>query len=117
MTKLSRAQNQVKKLGRASINSPLSVVAAAIFSALPVYAQAQVNQEQYLEIQVQPLAQALVEIGQDFSVDIIAPAQLTSGYQAPALNAKLTLEQALTQLLENTDLTTKACQFRCNYCH
>lgn len=55
-------------------------------------------------IAAQPLSSALIEFSHTAGVDFIAPSYLLSGLNAPAVEAEVTAETALTLLLQETGL-------------
>ena len=60
-----------------------------------------------LDIEAQPLAQALILLGEQAELTIVVPSHHTKDLQAPALKGKFTLTQALNRLLQETDLGYK----------
>lgn len=91
-----------------SKKSTLSFIAAAVLAALsPQLSYAQQQEVQLVEQRAQALSQALVNLGQQFSVEMIVPEHLVAGKTAPAINGQLNFEQALNTLLRNQGLETK----------
>ena len=59
---------------------------------------------QRVEIDTQPLAEALVEIGRQFGVVVVAPDEITAGKIAPAITGAMTANQAIERLLTGSGL-------------
>ncbi|OCT21547.1 TonB-dependent siderophore receptor [Pseudomonas putida] len=58
-----------------------------------------------IQIQAQPLAQALAQLGQQTNLQLFFSPDLVAGKQAPAVSGNLAPEQALQQLLQGSGLT------------
>ncbi|MEM8937342.1 MAG: TonB-dependent receptor [Pseudomonadota bacterium] len=83
----------------------LSMGSSLVLGLLPAVAQENANVSvQQIEINGGPLGDALIELGQRFGVNIIAPDRLVRGKTAREIAGSLTVEQALEQLLEGTGL-------------
>ena len=83
----------------------LGVASSLVLGALPAIAQDQSTQsEQQIEIAGGPLGDTLVELGERFNVNIIAPDRLVRGKSVGAVSGSLTPEDALEQVLEGTGL-------------
>ncbi|WP_277591485.1 TonB-dependent siderophore receptor [Pseudomonas chlororaphis] len=80
---------------------PLAL-ALAVSAALP---QAHAEQApSAIHIQAQPLGQALSQLGLQTSLQVFFSPELVAGKQAPAVDGKLSPEQALRQLLQGSGL-------------
>ncbi|MGC7837022.1 TonB-dependent siderophore receptor [Pseudomonas wayambapalatensis] len=63
-----------------------------------------------IQIQAQPLASALTQLGQQTSLQLFFSPELVAGKQAPAVSGSLAPEQALQQLLQGSGLTYEMSQ-------
>ncbi len=63
-----------------------------------------------IQIQAQPLAQALAQLGQQTNLQLFFSPDLVAGKQAPAVSGNLAPEQALQQLLQGSGLTYEMSQ-------
>ncbi|MDF0730288.1 TonB-dependent siderophore receptor [Pseudomonas entomophila] len=63
-----------------------------------------------IQIQAQPLAQALAQLGQQTNLQLFFSPELVAGKQAPAVSGNLAPEQALQQLLQGSGLTYEISQ-------
>lgn len=63
-----------------------------------------------IQIQAQPLAQALAQLGQQTNLQLFFSPDLVAGKQAPAVSGNLAPEQALQQLLQGSGLTYEISQ-------
>ncbi|MGE7992889.1 TonB-dependent siderophore receptor [Pseudomonas sp. NPDC089554] len=63
-----------------------------------------------IQIQAQPLAQALAQLGQQTNLQLFFSPELVAGKQAPAVSGTLAPEQALQQLLQGSGLTYEISQ-------
>ncbi|MHA6197148.1 TonB-dependent siderophore receptor [Pseudomonas wadenswilerensis] len=63
-----------------------------------------------IQIQAQPLATALNQLGQQTSLQLFFSPELVAGKQAPAVSGQLSPEQALQALLQGTGLTYEISQ-------
>ncbi|QXI44198.1 TonB-dependent siderophore receptor [Pseudomonas wayambapalatensis] len=63
-----------------------------------------------IQIQAQPLASALTQLGQQTSLQLFFSPELVAGKQAPAVSGSLVPEQALQQLLLGSGLTYEMSQ-------
>ncbi|MBC3468111.1 TonB-dependent siderophore receptor [Pseudomonas sp. RW10S2] len=63
-----------------------------------------------IQIQAQPLASALTQLGQQTSLQLFFSPDLVAGKQAPAVSGSLAPEQALQQLLQGSGLTYEMSQ-------
>jgi iron complex outermembrane receptor protein len=68
-------------------------------------AHAQVTSTYDLNIASQPLNEALKAFAQQSGLQVVFYTEVTSGYRAPAVQGKLTRDQALAELLRGTQLT------------
>ncbi len=81
----------------------LAVSAALAIGAAPVSVVAQETAVP-ISIQAQPLGKALLQLGQQTSLQIFFMQDVVAGYTAPAISASLTPEQALRRLLQGTGI-------------
>ena len=89
---------------------PLSALALALaVSTAAVNAQAE-QAGNAIQIQAQPLASALSQLGQQTSLQLFFSPELVAGKQAPAVSGNLAPEQALQQLLQGSGLTYEKSQ-------
>lgn len=63
-----------------------------------------------IQIQAQPLAHALAQLGQQTNLQLFFSPDLVAGKQAPAVSGNLAPEQALQQLLQGSGLTYEMSQ-------
>lgn len=63
-----------------------------------------------IQIQAQPLASALSQLGQQTNLQLFFSPELVAGKQAPAVSGNLAPEQALQQLLQGSGLTYELSQ-------
>ncbi|MFB4392604.1 MULTISPECIES: TonB-dependent siderophore receptor [unclassified Pseudomonas] len=63
-----------------------------------------------IQIQAQPLAEALAQLGQQTNLQLFFSPELVAGKQAPAVTGNLAPEQALQQLLQGSGLTYEISQ-------
>ncbi|HCN44654.1 MAG TPA: TonB-dependent siderophore receptor, partial [Pseudomonas sp.] len=63
-----------------------------------------------MQIQAQPLATALNQLGQQTSLQLFFSPELVAGKQAPAVSGNLAPEQALRALLQGSGLTYEISQ-------
>lgn len=63
-----------------------------------------------IQIQAQPLASALSQLGQQTNLQLFFSPELVAGKQAPAVSGNLAPEQALQQLLQGSGLTYEMSQ-------
>ena len=87
----------------------LAVVLTTLF-AVPMQPQdvfAQLAPRQ-IRLPAQPLDQALTALARQTSLDILAPAELVAGKQAPAIAGNLTPPAALEQLLRGSELEARS---------
>ncbi|ORL67083.1 hypothetical protein B7H17_03665 [Pseudomonas putida] len=63
-----------------------------------------------IQIQAQPLASALSQLGQQTRLQLFYSPELVAGKQAPAVSGELAPEQALQQLLQGSGLTYEMSQ-------
>jgi Outer membrane receptor for Fe3+-dicitrate len=63
-----------------------------------------------IQIQAQPLASALNQLGQQTNLQLFFSPELVAGKQAPAVSGQLAPEQALQQLLQGSGLTYEMSQ-------
>ncbi|HCV41244.1 MAG TPA: TonB-dependent siderophore receptor, partial [Pseudomonas sp.] len=78
----------------------LSALALALaVSAVTVNVQAE-QAERTIQIQAQPLASALSQLGQQTDLQLFFSPELVAGKQAPAVSGNLAPVQALQQLLQ-----------------
>ena len=84
--------------------------ALAIASAVPAPAQAQAPTQtpQDITLPAAPLGQAILALGRELGVNIIAPDRLVRGKSAPAISGTLTGEQAIDRLLAGSGLIATA---------
>lgn len=74
--------------------------------AVPAVASAQSAQApRSFNIAAQPLADALMQFGQQSGLNVSAPAPLTRGLTSPGVSGSMTAAEALSQLLAGTGLT------------
>lgn len=73
--------------------------------ALAVSAAAGNSYADNIQIQAQPLAGALKQLGQQTNLQLFFSPELVDGKQAPAVSGNLAPEQALQQLLQGSGLT------------
>ncbi|MEL7453471.1 MAG: TonB-dependent receptor, partial [Pseudomonadota bacterium] len=87
------------------------LLAAASFStlalAMPELANAQIADSLQIELQAQPLDQALIAIGQSYGVTVVASEALTRDKVADAISGNMTAETALEQALVGTELSAE----------
>ncbi|MEM1139907.1 MAG: TonB-dependent receptor [Pseudomonadota bacterium] len=62
---------------------------------------------QAVTLEAQPLEAALVRVGQQFGVVVVAPDSLVGGLEAPSVSGTLTAEEAIGRLLAGTSLATE----------
>ena len=79
-------------------------VVGIVLTAVVTMAAAQDTAPQQVRIASQPLAEALIQIGSQFDVVIVAPLALTDGIQSPALSGQMTAGQAVKRLLATSNL-------------
>lgn len=84
-----------------------AVSAFSIFTAIPTVT-AQQDREISISLPQQPLSQALVSIGKQFNVTVVAPADLVRGFRSPSVSGTLTIEVALARALANTDFVASS---------
>jgi iron complex outermembrane recepter protein len=77
----------------------------AAFSWDAAFAQAQPTQ---IDLAAQPLGQALAALAKQTGIEILAPAELLAGKQAPAVSGHLTRRSALAQLLKGSGLEARS---------
>ena len=92
----------IRRAHRTSIADTL-IFAIALAQPLATFAA----ETKAIELPAQPLAQAIQSMARQASVNILVDPKLVAGLNAPALNARLTVEQALTRLLQGTGLTSQ----------
>ncbi|MFP3681512.1 STN domain-containing protein, partial [Pseudomonas sp. SIMBA_041] len=63
-----------------------------------------------IQIQAQPLASALSQLGQQTNLQLFYSPELVAGKQAPAVSGNLAPVQALQQLLQGSGLTFELAQ-------
>lgn len=68
-------------------------------------AQAQAQTSIQFDIPAQALEDALRELGKTGNINILIDRKLVSGIRAPALNARMSVDEAISQLLDGTQLT------------
>ncbi|WP_248767723.1 TonB-dependent receptor [Pseudomonas sp. MWU12-2345] len=83
-------------------SSPVFVLALAISAVAPLSQAAQADAA--IHIQAQPLASALSQLGQQTSLQVFFSPQLVAGKLAPAVDGKLSPEEALNVLLRGSGL-------------
>ena len=71
------------------------------------FATAQTEQRLDINLPAQSLDQTLIEIGQAFDRIVVAPDELTQGVQAPRIQGKLNVQQAVAQALRGTVLAVE----------
>lgn len=85
-------------------NKPLHTL-RRLALALAVSAAAANSYADSIQIQAQPLASALKQLGQQTQLQLFFSPELVAGKQAPAVSGNLAPEQALQQLLQGSGLT------------
>jgi iron complex outermembrane recepter protein len=77
--------------------------------ALPITPKTALAQDKSARIDVpaQPLAQALVTLAKQTGIEVLAPAELVAGKQAPAVSGNVTPQAALAQLLKGSGLEAR----------
>ncbi|MGH8486568.1 MAG: STN domain-containing protein, partial [Pseudomonas sp.] len=86
---------------------PLALALAVSSGIASSYADEAVTR---IEIQAQPLASALSQLGQQTSLQLFFSPELVAGKQAPAVSGNLAPEQALQTLLQGSGLTYELSQ-------
>lgn len=88
-------------------NKPLllSTFALLLISAMP--AMAKMADQRSIRMAAQPLHDALAELGDAFETTIVARGDLTAGKTAPAISGTYSLEDALDQLLQASNLSMR----------
>lgn len=103
MTHKSFADNKPATTTTGALHIVALSVALALGSvSTAVYAQAAVNQ---IQIRSQPLAKALLQLGEQASLQILFGQDIVEGIHAPATSGSLTADQALQKLLQGTGIT------------
>lgn len=97
----SRAESRIRKSGLKQGMTALALALAVAFGTLPAQAQEQPVQ---ISIPSQPLSKALLQLGEQASLQIFFAQDLVDGYQAPALSGNLPPEEALRRLLAGTGI-------------
>jgi outer membrane receptor for ferrienterochelin and colicins len=102
MTQPSRAGKPTRSLALGAF-STLAISVALSIGMAPgqVYAQSATQ----VQIQSQPLAKALLQLGEQASLQIFFAQEIVEGVNAPTISGNLTADQALTQLLQGTGIT------------
>jgi len=96
---LSSAQRRIRA---PKLALTAALVLGALTAAAPVHAQ---ERPAHISIAAQPLGKALLQLGEQTSLQIFFAQDLVNGLQAPALSGDLVPEQALRALLNGTGLT------------
>jgi hypothetical protein len=78
----------------------------AILAAPSAYAQTQARS---FAIDSQPLSSALLELGRQAEISILAPTSLVGGKTSQAVRGELTVSAALDQLLQGSGPPTCSC--------
>lgn len=92
-----RNKLQAKRLAGASV---LAIVSATTAMA----AQPEKGDRRKFDIEAQPLETALLEYSEEADVVVTVPAQLVKGKRAPAVRGDLAPSEALSRLLQGSDL-------------
>ncbi|RYG38538.1 MAG: TonB-dependent receptor [Burkholderiales bacterium] len=90
-----------------SLSSARSLLAALVLIAPPALAQTQTVS---FDIQAQPLPAALLALGRQAGVSVLAPSELVAGRTSPAIKGDLSVGDALAALLQGTGLSFKFVQ-------
>ncbi|MEM9617955.1 MAG: TonB-dependent receptor [Pseudomonadota bacterium] len=83
--------------------SSAAIAVAFALTGLPATASAQESVR--VDIEAQPLGEALGDIGNRFRVTVIAPDALVQGKTTPPISGSLTAEQAIARVLSGSGLT------------
>ena len=94
-----RSIPNLRRLGSTAV----SVSMIALLSATGL-ANAQESAERVIAVEAQPLNEALLDLGRQYDIVIVAADDLTRGKSAPAISGSYTPEQAVAQLLAGMDL-------------
>ena len=86
----------------------LLTIVLSLVSAVP--AMAQTSDQRSIRMAAQSLHDALAELGDAFDTTIVARGDLTAGETAPAISGIYTLEDALDQLLQASNLSARRSQ-------
>ena len=82
-----------------------AVSAIALITAFPVMAQEEI--QQFIELPVQSLENALETVSETYGVGVTAPGELVRGKTAPPVSGTLNAEEAVSQLLHNSGLVAR----------
>lgn len=94
---------QSRQTPRTTLNTLAISIAIALGTASgAAYAQQVANQ---IQIQSQPLAKALLQLGEQASLQIFFANDIVAGINAPTVSGNLDADQALRQLLQGTGIT------------
>lgn len=105
-TSAARAGKQQSNTASHMTTLAISLMLAFGLPATPAHAQSAAQQ---IAIPAQSLANALVQLASQASLELIYSPSIVAGLQAPAISGNLTPDEALTRLLANTNI-----QFRRN---
>lgn len=94
-----------KSILASALSTALCASPFALMSMAPAQVYAQNEGVKEVNLAAQPLAQALLEVGQIFNVVVVADQKLTQNKVASPVSEQLSLNDALNALLEGTDLT------------
>lgn len=98
-----KTQRKAARHSRVHALGTLAISIALAFGMAPFDARAQEAVIQ-VSIPAQPLGQALLQLGQQTSLQIFYPQELVNGLSAPRVSGNVTPEQALRQLLQGTGI-------------
>lgn len=95
-----------------SIGTHLRKSVIAVSTAVAITAHsgtfaAEERTPQPVRLVAQPLAEALVEVGRQYGVMVVASDGLTANKSAPAVNGNLTIRQVIQQLLDGSGLAAQ----------
>lgn len=89
------------------VSAALAAVVAILAAVAPNVTQAQTTPVE-INLPAQPLGQALAALAKQAGIEIVAPAELVAGKQAPAVSARLTPRAVLERLLAGSGLEARS---------
>jgi outer membrane receptor protein involved in Fe transport len=102
---MKRNRNSLRAIGIGPLRAALlaaAPIAIAVPGSLPAWAQ---TQSHTFSIESQPLSSALLSLGRQADISVLAPTTLTDGKVSRAVEGQLSVSAALDRMLEGTGLS------------